>query len=121
MAIYFLKKLVESRELWNLQDLICMAIYFLKKCFNLRTFGTLYLSLYILLKSWNNSRDLPYLWDFIYRAIYFLLKNCFTISRDLRDVGNLISISLDLTKNLKQFLGLLGPYIYGYLFFEKIV
>ena len=52
-----------------------MVIQFFKKiCFNLGTFGTLYLSLYILLKSWSNSPDLRDLWDFIYMAIYFFKK-----------------------------------------------
>ena len=95
-----------------------MAIYFFKKiCFileTLGTFGTLHLSLCILLKSWNDSRDLR---DLICLAIYFFKKTCFTGFRDLRDFGDLISISLDLTKNLEPFLGPSGPYIYGFFFF----
>ena len=70
MAIYFLKKLFESRDL---RDLICMAIYFLKKLF----------------QSW-----------------------------DLRDF---IFMSLDVTKKLEHFSGPSGSYMYGYLFFSKIV
>ena len=97
---------------------IYMAIYFFKKIVlldlgTLGTLGTSYLSLWILLKIWNNSWDLR---DLIYMAIYFL-KKLFE-SRDLRD---LICISLNLTKKLDQFWGSSGPYRYGYLFFKKIV
>ena len=42
--------------------------------------------------------------------------------RVLGTLGDLICISLDLTKKLEQFLeisGLSGPYVYGCLFFKK--
>ena len=102
---------------------IWLSIFFKKICFirgTFGTFGTLYLSLYILLKSWNNSWELRDLLDLICMAILFFF-NCFTGYRDLRNLGDLISISLDLTKNLEPFLGPSGPYIYGYLFFKEIV
>ena len=124
MAISFLKILFEPR---NLQNIICISIdltkqlqqfsrpsgpsmcgnlflrqIFLKNCLNLAafgTYGTSYLSLSILLKSWNKSSYLRDLRDFICMAIYFF-KKLFG-SPDLRDLRDLISISIDLTKKLQ--------------------
>ena len=107
-----------------------MAIYFffLKIYFNLRTFRALetsYISLWVLLKPWGTSWDLGDLRYLIYMAISFL--KILLESRDLHDVQDLISISLDLTKKLEQFLGpseLSGPWDFTCMaiyFLKKII
>ena len=119
MAIYFLKNFLNLGTFGTFGTLYIWLSIFKKICLIFGTFGTLHLSLYILLKSWNNSRDLRNLRDLrdlICMAIFFFLI-CFTGSPYVRD---LISISLDLTKNLEPLLGPSGPYIKGYLFFKKI-
>ena len=55
----------------------------------------------------------------LYKYDYlFFYKNLFE-SGDIRNLQDLIYISLDLTEKLEQFSGPLGPHIYDYLFLKR--
>ena len=94
MAIYFLKKLFKSRDL---RDLRCMAIYFLKKLFqswDLRDF--IFISLDVTKKPEHFlGPSRRYMHGYL-----FLTKLFESPARDLRDLPDFMSISLDFTKTL---------------------
>ena len=99
MTIYFLKKLSEYRDLWDLRDLICMASSKVGSDFKLSGI------------KFHNCGPLS--------EIVSVPK--FTVF--LVEVESFSSGPLDLTKKLEQFLetsGPSGPYMYGCLVFKKI-
>lgn len=73
--LILLKSWNNSWDLRDLQDLICMAIYFLKNLSNFETFWSSYVPRQILLKIWNNVLGPlgPYMYVYFFKKLVSFL------------------------------------------------